>query len=286
MPHDVQALTLPTHFYGGPPKAGSSWIHSLLEAHPDVFVPDGKYVQFFTDFYGRGLEWYAGLYMAARPEIRVRCDLTTDYLFEPEAAERLARDIPHACIFFSLRNPVERDWSAYQHLLRTGQVTGPIEQEIDRAHRLLSRCSTYSEAIERSWRLFGRERTCILWFDDIRADPQKAADSLHDFLGVSRRAISREDEGAKNPARAARNPRLNGLLKKSVVAMRAAGLSRLIARAKDNPMLDRVLFSADRVPRLRDCPREWSFLADRHAAEIDRLEALLGCNLDAWRTRP
>lgn len=275
--------SLPNCFYGGPPKAGSSWVYALLAAHPEVFVPDGKYVQFFTDFYDRGIDWYARQYAAAEPRHRARCDLTTDYLFVPEAAERLARHVPDAKVFFSLRNPIERDWSAYQHLLRTGQASGPLEREIDTAHRLLSGCSAYADALERSWRLFGRENTHVLWFDDIRADPQGAADSLHDFLGVSRRTLSEDDSGAKNTARAARNPRLNGLLKRGAIGLRAAGLSPILARLKDNPLLDRVLFSADRVPRLADAPEARRFLAERHSAEIERLERLTSRDLSQWR---
>lgn len=279
-------MTLPNYFYGGPPKAGSSWIYSLLNAHPDVFVPEGKYIQFFTDFYDRGIDWYAQCYDGARPEQSARCDLTTDYLFVPEAAERLAEHIPDARVFFSLRNPAERDWSAYQHLLRTGQAHGSLEKEADSAHRLLSTCSAYSDAIERSWRLFGKENTHILWFEDIRSEPQRAADSLFDFLGVARRDIAPDESGAKNVARAARNTHLNGLLKQGAIALRAAGLSNALGKLKESPLVDKVLFSANRVPKLRDTPEAWQFLSDRHASEIDRLETLLSRDLSAWRARP
>lgn len=277
---------LPNYFYGGPPKAGSSWIYSLLSAHPEVFVPEGKYVQFFTDFYDRGIDWYEQCYAPAQPEQTARCDLTTDYLFVPEAAERLAQLIPDARIFFSLRNPLERDWSAYQHLLRTGQAHGPLEKEADTAHRLLSSCSAYSDAIERSWRLFGKENTHVLWFEDIKSEPQIAANELYDFLGVERRMISDEDSGAKNVARAARNTHLNGMLKQGAVALRAAGMSNVLGKLKAHPVIDKVLFSANRVPKLRDTPDAWAFLSDRHAAEIDRLEALMARDLSAWRVGP
>jgi hypothetical protein len=279
-------MTLPNYFYGGPPKAGSSWIYNLLATHPEVFVPDGKYVQFFTDFYDRGIDWYAAQYAAAVPAQTARCDLTTDYLFVPEAAERLARHVPEARVFFSLRNPVERDWSAYQHLLRTGQARGPLEREVETAHRLLSQCSAYSDAIERSWRLFGRENTHVLWFEDIRAHPQAAADELFDFLRVSRRAISEDESGAKNVARAARSSALNGVLKQGAIALRAAGLSKVLARLKDSPVVDKMLFSANSVPKLRDSPEAQAFLSRRHAAEIDRLETLLSRDLSAWRMLP
>lgn len=276
-------MARPNYIYGGPPKAGSSWIYDLLGAHPDVFVPEGKYVQFYTDFYDRGLDWYEKLYDGATPNQTARCDLTTDYLFVPEAAERLAQHIPDARIFFSLRNPIERDWSAYQHLLRVGQATGPLEQEIDAAHRLLSECSAYADAIQRSWDLFGKENTLILWFEDIRSDPQTAADQLHDFLGVSRRAIAQDDGSAKNVARAARNPRLNGLLKQAAIAARAAGFSKALSALKNSALVDRVLFSAGGVPKLRDMPEARAFLTERHRDEISRLEDMLSKDLSAWR---
>ncbi|MEO9652462.1 MAG: sulfotransferase [Roseobacter sp.] len=279
-------MKLPNYFYGGPPKAGSSWIYSLLSTHPEVFVPEGKYVQFFTDFFDRGIDWYEQLYSTASEQQTARCDLTTDYLFVPEAAERLALHVPDARVFFSLRNPAERDWSAYQHLLRTGQIHGSLEQEADRSHRLLSSCSAYSDAIERSWRLFGKENTHVLWFEDIRSEPQLAADSLYDFLGVSRRPITEDDSGAKNVARAARNTRLNGVLKQGAIALRAAGMSNVLGKLKGSPLVDKVLFSGNRVPKLRDEPVAWDFLSDRHAKEIDRLETLLSRDLSAWRARP
>ncbi len=279
-------MTLPNSFYGGPPKAGSSWIFALLDAHPQIFVPRGKYVQFFTDFYDRGTNWYESFYAGARPDHVALCDLTTDYLFVPEAAERLAEQIPDARIFFSLRDPVERDWSAYQHLLRTGQAYGPLESEIETGHRLLSGCSAYADAIERSWRLFGRERTKILWFDDIRDNPQNVADTLHDFLGVARRKISPSNSKARNVARVARNRRLTAILKKAAIAMRSVGMGQVLGWMKDNPSLDRILFSRASVPRLKDCPAAWTFLADRHEEEILRLEALLSCDLTKWRQRP
>lgn len=274
---------LPNFIYGGPPKAGSSWIYSLLDAHPEVFVPEGKYVQYFTDFYDRGLDWYAEQYADATPQQTARCDLTTDYLFVPEAAERLARDIPDAKIFFSLRNPIERDWSAYQHLLRVGQVRGSLAQEIDVSHRLLSSCSAYSTAISRAWNLFGKENTLVLYFDDIRTQPQQTADQLHDFLGVSRRTIATAEGAAKNPARAARNPRLNGLLKNAAIAMRAAGFSRALSGLKSSPMIDKLLFSKDSVPKLRDSPEAQDFLSARHTAEIAKLETMLQKDLSKWR---
>jgi len=276
---------LPNFIYGGPPKAGSSWIFNLLDAHPEVFVPEGKYVQFFTDFYDRGLDWYAEQYADAKSQHTAICDLTTDYLFVPEAAERLAKTVPDAKIFFSLRNPVDRDWSAYQHLLRTGQASGPLDREIEEAHRLLSTCSGYSAAITRAWDLFGKENTLVLYFDDIKTDPQGTADSLHAFLRVSHRTIAAAEGKAKNPARAARNPKLNGLLKKAAITMRAAGLSRGLGALKSSPMVDRLLFSKQAAPKLRNNPDAQKFLLNHHTAEIKTLEDMLQKDLSCWRTQ-
>jgi hypothetical protein len=68
--------------------------------------------------------------------------------------------------------------------------------------------------------------------------------------------------------------------------MRAAGLSPMLGRLKDNTVVDKFLFSAERVPSLRDHPEAWCFLSERHASEIDRLETMLSRDLSHWRMQP
>ena len=56
---------LPNLAYIGPDKAGSSWLHTMLDHHPQVYVTEAKDLYFFDRFYHRG----QGL---VRPAVRRR----------------------------------------------------------------------------------------------------------------------------------------------------------------------------------------------------------------------
>ena len=46
------------HFLGvGTQKGGTTTLHRLLQQHPEVFIPKGKEVHYFTKFYDRGETW-------------------------------------------------------------------------------------------------------------------------------------------------------------------------------------------------------------------------------------
>ena len=65
--HDVVevglAMTLPTFLGIGVPRAGTTWLHQLLSAHPDVFLPSRrKEVRFFDRHHEEGQGWYEGFF--------------------------------------------------------------------------------------------------------------------------------------------------------------------------------------------------------------------------------
>ena len=52
-------MTLPTFLGIGVQRGGSTWLHTLLTSHPDVYLPTRrKEVRFFDRDYERGLKWY------------------------------------------------------------------------------------------------------------------------------------------------------------------------------------------------------------------------------------
>ena len=56
-------MTLPTFLGIGVPRAGTTWLHQLLSAHPDVFLPSRrKEVRFFDRHHEEGQGWYEGFF--------------------------------------------------------------------------------------------------------------------------------------------------------------------------------------------------------------------------------
>lgn len=49
---------LPNFICIGAYRAGTTWFHSVLSKHPEVFVPSEKELMFFSKYYDRGIDWY------------------------------------------------------------------------------------------------------------------------------------------------------------------------------------------------------------------------------------
>ena len=90
---------------------------------------DRKEVSYFTRHFGRGEAWYR-THFPTRARVAVRrrrlhaqvrsFEATPDYLFHPLAAARAAQLVPDAKLIALLRDPVERAYSHYRHMVRLG----------------------------------------------------------------------------------------------------------------------------------------------------------------------
>jgi len=94
----------------GAQKAGTTWVFSRLQQHPDVVFPAGKEVHFWNLHYKKGTSWYFSR-LGASPRKKVG-DITPAYAILPRPRiEQLAEACPDTQFFFILRNPLERAWS-------------------------------------------------------------------------------------------------------------------------------------------------------------------------------
>jgi hypothetical protein len=199
-------LRLPEFIIGGAPRSGTSWLYSLLDRHPSVYMakpitPEPKF--FLVDqIYARSLGYYSDTWFAAVGEAQVAGEKSTDYLESAVAAERIARDLPHVKLIFILREPVDRAYSNYLWSRMNGletedfatalELEGRRELELPeklkfaRPYSYFSR-GLYADLLTPYFRLFPRGQILILRFDDLVYNPMVVADRLHDFLNVARR---------------------------------------------------------------------------------------------------
>src|SRR6202166_3585681 len=82
---------LPQIIHVGPERTGTTWVHRVLEGHVDL--PYGvKETRFFTNFYDKGIDWYARHFRYATGERRV-AEICPNYFFKTEALERIKTHI-------------------------------------------------------------------------------------------------------------------------------------------------------------------------------------------------
>jgi hypothetical protein len=173
---------LPTFIGLGAQRAGTTWAYNCLAEHPEVFMTKKKELHFFYVNYGRGLEWYESQFEGGGAA-RARGEITPDYMYHEAALSNIARDVPAARAFVILRNPVERAASAYA--LHSDRYRGmSFREAVERHPELLDR-GMYARHLAVVRRYIPDDRLKILFYDDLKSDPQAFLDQLFAFVGVT-----------------------------------------------------------------------------------------------------
>ena len=205
---------LPDFLVIGVMKGGTTSFFNYLGQHPQVRPPFRKEIKYFDLHYGEGPGWYRA-HFPLRSKMTpgmVTGEATPYYLFHPQAAQRIARDLPGVKLICLLRNPVDRAYSHYQHMVRVGRETLSFaealakeeerlegeEQKIaadprydpyDHLHYSYQARGRYAEQLERWFTLFPRERFLFLASEDLYAAPQKVCGQAAAFLGLAPAAL-------------------------------------------------------------------------------------------------
>jgi hypothetical protein len=240
-------VRLPDFIIGGAPRAGTTWLHALLDRHPAVHMarpvtPEPKF--FLVDhLYAKGLAHYATTWFEGVPDGMIAGEKSTDYLESAPAAERIARDIPRVKLIFILREPVERAYSNYLWTKMNGleheSFATALALEEQRERQLPERLrfarpysyysrGLYADLLQPYISRFPREQLLVLRFEDIVSRPERLAERVHRFLGVGARQGDVGGLGVINPSTGDEVP-LDDEVKRALRARYAAPNRRLAA---------------------------------------------------------
>jgi Sulfotransferase domain len=198
---------LPDALVIGAQRAGTSSLYRWLGAHPGVAPSFRKEVEYFSRYWARGEGWYRAHFEVRAGRRHLRFEATPDYLFHPLAAGRAASVLPDARIVVLLRDPVERAWSQYRHMVRLGYETlafadalaaeGPrcaadvaaLAADPDHEAKDLLRYSYaarghYADQLARWRAVYPEDRILLLRSADLFGDPPGAYATVLAFLGL------------------------------------------------------------------------------------------------------
>lgn len=120
---------LPQFLIIGAQKCGTSSLYNYMVQHTCVAPAAVKEVHFFDLNYHRGLIWYRSHFPTVFRKFRnsekcaaklITGEATPYYLFHPLVPRRVKGDLPGVKLIVLLRNPVDRAYSQYHHVLRKG----------------------------------------------------------------------------------------------------------------------------------------------------------------------
>ncbi len=277
-------MRAPDFLFIGPDKAGSSWLFELLDSHPAAWLPPAKDLYFFDREYGRGLDWYLRYFEPAPADATAVGEISHDYLFSAQAARRIAADLPGVRLLSFLRHPVDRSFSQYLYIARSGLTTAPFEEAIAQHPEILEN-SRYAKHLAAYLDLFPREQLKIRRFEDLEASSEAFARQILADLDLP------WTEGLAYEARvrgaaAARSPALSRLMKAGAHGARALGLANLVGRIKRGPVQKLLYreYRGEERPRLS--PDTRARLTEQFRPDVEALETQLGWDLSAWKTVP
>jgi len=270
----VMNRRLPDFLGVGQPRAGTSWLDSVLRGH--VGLPrDIKEVDFFVKNYARGLDWYARYFAGCDPALPAG-EICPSYFGSDEARARIAQAIPECRIICTFRDPVATHFSFWKLARRNAWTALDFESYpppgFDNGKRL------------REWRAtFGRERVLALLYDDLEASSQSYLDQICGFIGIARIELS-GGAGALKVNRFERMPRSHYWARKGrklrdcLQSHERWGAINLLARAG----VWRLCFDGGAPFPLLDRDVEMQ-LRRRLLPQIESLEAELGRDLGRWK---
>lgn len=203
---------MPTFLVIGAAKSGTSSLYMYLAQHPQIYMSPRKEPHFFSyegeklDFRGppgvklninqsiTELAQYQKLFAKAPPTTE-RGEASVAYLYEPKAVERIRHYIPDAKLIAILRNPVERAFSAYLHVLREGREPARdfmhaldleptrIQENWPILYRYVD-AGRYALQLDRYHRAFRATQIRTYLYDELRSDPVAVTQDCFRFLGV------------------------------------------------------------------------------------------------------
>jgi len=201
---------LPDFLIVGTQKGGTTSLFNYLIRHPQVLSPLRKEIKFFDSNFFRGLSWYRA-HFPLKSKLGGAHALTGEaspyYMYHPTAPKRIKQALPSVKIIAILRNPVDRAYSHYQHMVRVGHEDLPFEEAIAKeVERLAGEAEKiavdptypqyrhiqysylerghYVNQVQKLYCLFPEENILILKSEDLYSQPANVMNATFAFLDL------------------------------------------------------------------------------------------------------
>lgn len=184
----------------GAQKAGTTSLSSYLGQHPDTVKNRQREMAYFSRdmLYEQGYESaFQRYYPEGVDSGQIVLAKNVDVMYDEPSMMRLHRHNPSCRIIVSLRDPVERAYSAYWYLRRVGRETAPsFEEAIESTPKsnpesekrffgdYLNR-GRYAPQIRALRETFGARNVKVFLLRELKEEPATVLRDTFEFIGVS-----------------------------------------------------------------------------------------------------
>jgi len=249
-PNPWLGIKKPNAFVIGAPKCGTTAMCHWLSQHPQVFVSEPKEPHFFAagEMPRKARRFsseaeYARIFASAGDEHNAVIEGSIWYLFSQTAIKNIHRFDPEAKLVVMLRRPDEMVYSMHNQavvnysedimdfneawsmaLAGNNRASWP---ELCDVHAKLDyqKIARFHDQLTRVYEYFSKEQVCVIFHDDIKADPRQCFQTVESFLGVKHADVSMD---RINESKVVVNRRFGKFLRKPPASLLA--LNNLIKR--------------------------------------------------------
>jgi len=277
-------VSKPDFIFIGPHKSGTTWIDNYLRYRGDVLLPSlTKETFFFDKLYDRGPLWYEAQFGDKRPSHRICVEVAPSLLDKPEAAKRVARDLPDVTVICTLRNPIDRAVSHYFHHLKGGEPDMGFHAMAAKYPELLSN-GLYYKHLKMWIELLGRDKVKTICYDLLNQDPGEYCRQICAVLGIPVEVPPEEVLRARVNEDGVPPIRLLAMVaRRTAETLRVLGAHNIVNFIR-KPSVLRLIYGAQPEGEVRARVRNEAldFYAE-FLADFQHLDTLLGIDTSAWR---
>lgn len=197
----------------GAARCGTSSLCARLASHPEVFISEPREPCFFShdEHYRRGLSWYESHFRHASGAKAVGEGSTTytKRAQYPQAAERIAHDLPGVQLIYVVRHPLDQIASHYMVLrshadgaVRSGVAMSASFADSVRQNAVLLDTAMYWRQISAYREHFPDRRIHVVFFEEYLEDAEGTLRGIFEFLGVDREVAIDDGAGVRHASSA------------------------------------------------------------------------------------
>lgn len=204
---DRQKRTYIDYLVIGIGKGGTSSLYHYLSQHPDIINPFTKEIEFFSEKFYCGFDWYMAQFppLSFRPDKFVTGETYPWYLGQLDTAERVFNLMPNIKLIATLRNPVFRAISHFYMASKLGAERRSLDQAIKDELAILEGVEDPTEVALTYWEtergyiwfslylpflkqwmsVFPKDRFLILDSKNLYCSPAKTLNRVFKFLDLA-----------------------------------------------------------------------------------------------------
>ena len=299
-------MIMPNFLLIGAQKAGTTALSHYMKQHSQIYISPIKEPGFFDfegqkpNFLGPGdrelfshvstdIESYRRLFQGVSNEIAIG-EATTWYLYSSRAPERIQYYIPNVKLIVILRNPVDRAYSAYLHVIRDGRelITDFAQALLEEETRInqnweylwhYKQMGFYYAQLKRYFDLFNKNQIRVYLYEDLKDNPVALMQDICRFLNVDETLITGSPP-RRNVSGIPKNKFLGYLLKKQNFKwLKAPFKLFLSSKMRENIIVN---LNNKNLIKPQISPAARIQLAKMYREDILKLQELIERDLSSW----